>query len=104
MPNVKSPSPANARNFGEAGKRLLSASYLLIALAMLLISTFAWATFAVVRALEMTGKSNPARMAMIEITTSSSISVKPRRRRRAWNNEFFIVNASVSCWEESMVE
>jgi len=31
---------------------------------------------AVVLAFEMTGKSNPARMAMIEITTSSSISVK----------------------------
>ena len=48
----------------------------------------------------MTGKSNPARMAMIEITTNSSINVKPRRRWWNWNSEFFIGEASVNCWTE----
>src|ERR1044071_4195145 len=61
-----------------------------------LISVLALVTCALFLALPSTGRSSPARMAMIEMTTSSSIKVKPRpAKRKGW---IFITRSWMSCF------
>src|SRR5256885_472633 len=81
VPKVKSPEPELAVSVALlAGKRLYSASYALMAVSRFFISVLAAPTFALVFAMLIAGRSKPARIAIIAITTNNSISVNARTR------------------------